>query len=545
MGFLDPKPLTPGALDAAMTGKINDAASGVRGALNAAIDAQGVASVGNGLSAWWTALLAWFQSLFIPAVVIFPTSNVAAKLAEAATAGLDAVFTPGTYTVPSGGWTWEATRHSLLAAGNVVFNATALTTGAAITVRGNDGRDYLVHDFMQATHRMQGIRINLPTSDATTVDGIVIQDVGAGSRGNSHVNLENIIVTHGRDQVFLGDNTWCVRFVNVFFNKAHRYGVNCDSGLNAGENYTFLGGTIAGAHNASGTAIGFYTTTTGNVDAYFFGTSFDYSDCDISHNSGIITANGCHFEGNNSSGPMVKLSYTPGSERTSFNMFGGVLAPTEAVTTRVSLIDCVTGNAIYVGLHEVKTGVWDKELEADLVRVISGLPTVRVIGGDLQTGGSGKQTFPGQPLQKLYNGGFDNGNLNGWSQGGIVTYTSQTAVKYSGTHALKMAGGGTVGSSFVAQTFDCEPGNHVFVGTQISSDTMTAGNVVLVVRFYAADGTTIISSQTLATVTANQAWTKYRNRYTAPAGTRTVQFRVLPTDLNGNVYVDECYAAVT
>lgn len=35
MSFLDPKPLTPGALDAAVTAKINDAGSAARGALNA------------------------------------------------------------------------------------------------------------------------------------------------------------------------------------------------------------------------------------------------------------------------------------------------------------------------------------------------------------------------------------------------------------------------------------------------------------------------------------------------------------------------------
>jgi hypothetical protein len=50
MGFLDPKPLTPGALDAAVTAKINDGASAVAGALNATF-VRFVDLAGNPISA--------------------------------------------------------------------------------------------------------------------------------------------------------------------------------------------------------------------------------------------------------------------------------------------------------------------------------------------------------------------------------------------------------------------------------------------------------------------------------------------------------------
>lgn len=444
----------------------------------------------------------------------------------------------GRYLCASG-LTWDATRCAIAGIGSVTLDHTPQTSGFALTVTGQASKDDngdTGYGFLQTIHKLEGLRIVGPDVDATVVDGIKFTDTSNGS----HVRVAGLDVFGFRDALYYDVNTWCIALHDCMIQHFHRYGANVNATTNAGENYSFYATTFSAGRNAGGSAVAFYTSPDANADCYFYGCSFDYNDTEFSHNSGIITLSGCHLE-NNAPRPMVKLSFTGGKEQTSFSMYGGSISPTE-VSARSELVELVSGDNIWCSLDAVKYSTYGKNL--NIYKITAGNPRVRIRGGNLNGGPGQTQALPGPMLNQLHNGDWELGADTGWSKGGTVAWTVQSTTKNSGTYALKAAGTGVVGATFMVQNVPCRPHDDLHYRVAVAADSMTGGSVAITIRWYAQDGTTQVSSSTIVTVSANQSFTEYRGKYRVPQGAHIAQFGIRPTDLNGNVYVDDCYVAL-
>lgn len=459
---------------------------------------------------------------------------VAAALAAGAAAGADVFFPPGTYKMNSG-ITWDATVHSVIGLGDARFNFTGMSSGYAITVIGQAAKG-TSFGFTPVRHRLSGVRIEGPDADATTVDCFKIEDTANVSNGS----LEHVYVYGFRDQVWLGQNSWLNGFYKCKFSHFHRYGINADAGSNAGEMYQFFGCSFDSSTNATtNTATGYFQAVGSAADAAFFGCSFDYNDVELEVQSGTVTLDGCHLE-NNRTGPMIKAAFTGGSEHTTITLNGGQISPTES-TTRSHYID-LTGDNIYVTINGVKWNTFNRG-GAELVKVISGGPSIRFIGGDIVTGGTGSTPIPSQTINVLQNPGFETTTLAGWTTGALVTYSNQTANVHSGTRAARIVGTGGAGTSSMTQKFPVRPGEVVHLSAWLASSSMTAGSVAFSIVWKAQDGTTTVGSTgTLATISANQAYTFVGSRRIAPVQAGFAMIEFFSTNLNGTVDIDDVYA---
>jgi lysophospholipase L1-like esterase len=468
------------------------------------------------------------------------TAAFTTALTAASTGKLNLIIPAGTYKLTSG-ITWDCEAGSLLGQGMVFLDFSSMTSGYAITVRGVNARGSSFNN-RSSTHRISGLQITGPDTDATSVDCFLAQDAPGGSGNLSQVNVADLYVFGFRDQWFFGDNTWCWRFENCTFGHAHRRIMAFFSGLNAGENYSFHGCTFFSSANASThAATAVYGDVAGNSDAYFFGCSFDYNDVEIDWNSGICNLVGCHLEDNaNNGNAMVKLSYTGGNAHTTFSMSGGSISPTETTPGRDHLIE-TTGSNVAVSFSGVKVSCFS--YGTNLVKVLSGTPSYSWQGGDFDTNTGAVISSPGPLGNALYNGDFELGNTTGWSNGGTIAYTAQTVTVASGTYALKMAGTGVVATSFIRQGFICPPNVDMIVYADMAADTMTGGNVAFQVQFKAQDLTTIATT-TVTTVSANQAFTRNGAKLRTPAGAAFVLILFAPANLNGNVYADNVYCTI-
>jgi hypothetical protein len=459
-------------------------------------------------------------------------------LTAAASGNFDIIVPAGTYKLTSG-ITWDCEAGSLIGQGMATLDFSSMSSGYAVTVKGVSGRSSSLNNH-STTHELTGLQITGPDTDGTTVDGFLIQDVPSGSGNLSQVNVSDLYVFGFRDQFYFGDNTWCWRFQNCTLGHAHRRILSMFSGLNAGENYSFYGCTLFSSTNASFTATAVYGDVAGNVDAYFYGCSFDYNDVEFDWNSGVLNLIGCHVEDHaNNGNPMVKLSYTGGNAHTTFTMSGGDISPTETTPGRDHLIE-TTGSNIALTFSGVKVGCFGQG--TDLIKVLSGTPSYSWQGGDFDTDTGAVIAKPGSLANVLYNGDFELGNTTGWNNGGTVTYSAQSTTKASGTYGLKIAGVGTAGTSFIRQTYTCPPSVDVIVYADLASDTMTGGSVAFQVQFKAQDLTTI-STTTIATISANQSFTRAGTKVRTPAGAAFMYVLFAPSSLNGNVYADNVYCA--
>lgn len=458
-----------------------------------------------------------------------------AALTAASAGNLDVVVPSGTYRLNSG-LTWDCAAGSFEADGYVALDFSGMGSGYALTVRGVDGRDSVFNN-RSSTHRLAGFQITGPDTDATTVDFLLAVDGG----NLSQVNVSDLYVYGFRDQFYFGNNTWCWRFQNCTLGHAHRRVVSMFSGTNAGENYSFYGCTFFSSTNAASTATAVYGDVAGNSDAYFFGCSFDYNDVELDWNSGVANLVGCHVEDHaNNSNPMVKLTYTGGNAHTTFTMTGGSVSPTESTPGRDHLIE-TTGDNVSVSFTGVKVGCYG--MGTDLVKVISGSPAYSWQGGDLDTNTGTVLATPGSLGNVLRNGDFELGALTGWSNGGTIAYTAQTGTVASGTYALKMAGTGVVATSYIRQIYSCPPSVDIHAYADLAADTVTGGSVAFQVQFK-DQALNTISTSTVTTISANQSMTRAGTKVRSPRGTAYVYILFAPTNLNGNVYADNCYAAV-
>lgn len=435
------------------------------------------------------------------------------------------------------GITWDAFTHSIIGKGQAELNFTGMTTGTAITVRGRSG--YKPGDadrnssleFITTLHSASGFKVTGSLDQSYTADGFVISD----PLNISYVSFEDIFVQGFRDQFVLQDKTWCITWTKCFLRHAFRHALNIEAVVDAGENYNFFGGGIADVRCKAGDASAIYSTPGSNADIYFHSTSFDYNDYAFDYNSGVIGFYGCHLEGSREI-PFGKLSYTPGQELTTCQIIGGTLAATELTTVRPSLIDCVSGDQILVSLDGVKLNTLSKAYE--IVRVLSGSPIVIQRGLHMATA-----VRPSGAANRLHNGSFDTGTTDGWTKTAVAgtTYTAQTTIKRSGTHALEISGPGTSGTSTMTQRFPVSPGQQLLVEAWLANSAMSAGSAFLQARFMAADGVALLATTTVATVSSASpsAFTRATAKCTAPKGSSSVDVTVRTSDLNGTLHVDD------
>lgn len=467
------------------------------------------------------------------------TSAVEATVAAAVAAGGGIVWFGMNHTV-------KLTHRIDLPVGRVAYKGNGVTLDCSTVPDGDlfavrfvpDTTDALVY-----TNWVEGVRILGPLSEARTLDGVFIGRLSGAPSGNvAGFAFRNVAVRGFRDNWVFGDQSWLFGFFQCASLAAWRRGYNIDAATNAGENYNFHGGVVADCRNAGGTAVGLYLSQAGAADVHCHGMSFDYDNVEVDVQSGTLSLHGCHLENYSTVAPMVRAVATGGFEHTTVSLLGCQVSPTEA-TTRPCLVE-LTGDNTYFTAVGTKWNTFNRG-GTELARVLSGTPGVRFVGGDVVVGGTGVAPLLSKAVNVLQNGDFEAGTLAGWTTGGTVTYTAQSVTKNSGTWAAKIAGTGVAGTTSAAQKFPVRPGETVHLAGYLAADTMTAGNTVLRIVWKGADGTTTVgSAQTIATVSANQAFTFVGSRRTVPTGVAYCQVELLSTNLAGNVYADDLLAAV-
>lgn len=208
----------------------------------------------------------------------------ATLLATASTSNrLDIFFPPGNWAFDSPWPTIDPIKVRIRGAGtfHTTIDFTGASAGPVISVQKATGENY--------QHVVLGdLRIALPTSGATTVDGI---SLGGSSTYANQCVFERIHIDNGRDQIIGNSNTWNVEFVNCTARNAGRYGFSSTGTLtNQGEGLRWIGGAIFGS-----TTDCIFISSGAELECV--GMSLDYSNHLATVQSGSrLDFTNCHFE---------------------------------------------------------------------------------------------------------------------------------------------------------------------------------------------------------------------------------------------------------
>jgi hypothetical protein len=424
---------------------------------------------------------------------------------------------------------WDGGRYSIRGVGKACLDFSSMSSGYAINALGQNTSTEDAYD--NSAHVFSNIKVKGLDNDVCTVDAFHFEDGYNGSM----LTLLNVIVLGFRDQFVYGSTEWIIRMIACSGARAHRYIHNYLGLANSLENISYYGCAFYNAHNANNNAEALHVATSVNLDANFFGCSFDYNDIEGKIHGGQFTFEGCHIE-DRSPNPMFSL-IADTSSIPSLHFSGGKILPAETVVGRDHIID-TTGANIVITISGTMIDGYNKSLE--LIKSLdTNIPKLNLNLGLLSTGGTGNPyTYPSKLLNRFVNGDFETGNLNGWTQNlGTYPFTVQGTTVHGGTNALSVASGTSFG--WISQKFNCKPGESFLVRGWKNITTLTGGSIYLRAITYDQAGNQV-GVPTLELINAvTSGWVGIGGKYTIPAGVANVEIQIYVTGFTGQAYFDD------
>lgn len=474
------------------------------------------------------------------------TAALTTAISNAQAAGQSLQLLSGTYKL-STGLTWDLTLGSLTGTAGTVIDATAMTSGAAITISTSSGATGVAH--RAAKYTVGGFELTGPDTDATTVDAFSITNA---ANGTDQGTIAHVFTYGFRDVLFYGNQTWCVTALKVVAGHFHRYGVYMPPSTNAGENQNFYSCTwYSSSGNAGGTATA--VKITGNAEANFYACSFDYNGYEASIEAGTARFYGCHFE-NSGTNNLVRVQQgVTSSARTIVEFHSSSWNLTETTGTGRACVEIMSGSLSKVHVTWFGGSFSSSNQPYRLyINNSTAAPRIRHDGVYLDTTGTSSNGIIGDETNILVAGGFEGPATFGtapsyaqWAHGGTVTYTIDSGNPRSGTYAMKMVGAAGGATTAASQYFAITPTLTPYtVIAWMACTAYTSGSVSFRAQWLAADKTTVLRTdnvgQTSGAVTAVQGYKPYVGTFVPPAGAAfgNVNF-YCSSDFSGTVYVDD------
>lgn len=420
-----------------------------------------------------------------------------------------------------------------------------LTNGYAIEIVPG------THD--QLTIALENGYILGPNDSTNNTDGIFIGCPDDLTGDTAHETINNIIIDGFRDNLILGNQTWCNSFYNVKNIHFWRNAINFNTVINAGENIQFYGGVISNGRTG---AVAVYTGQNINPDVSFHSTSFDYCDAFFNVSGGHYSLFGCHQE-NNTNNPMIKITFVAGNNPINFSIFGGSMAagpqtntssttPVENSNGRPWYVD-LTGDKIAFTADNVDTYLYNKSSE--LVHVNSGSPQINIRSPHLSPKGGNPPDIC-EYTNQLWNGNFESStDLQGWNLNtGTGNWTIDSSVYYSGTKsACYTVSSGTSSGSLTQDIIGLWPGKMLLFSGYFKTN-LSAGNITIRLQSFNTKGD-LISDWTMDSTTGCSLsditdWARIGMGYIIPAGVVKFTFQIYAQNVTGQVWTDKMQAWV-
>jgi len=141
----------------------------------------------------------------------------------------------------------------------------------------------------------------------------------------------------------------------------------------------------------------------------------------------------------------------------------------------------------------------------------------------------------------LTNGGFEIGNLSGWTEdGGTTYYTITTTPTHTDTYALKFAGGVGDVKAIESDKIAIAAGSNYLLNFYIKNEGAIASAASVYIRWYADSGDTVpISASNTPVISSNTEWLYKYVTSVAPATANYATVRINAINTAGIFYLDD------
>lgn len=418
-----------------------------------------------------------------------------------------------------------------------ILDFSGMTSGVAITINPPldpygeyaNIRDVLCNGYIKG-----------PTNDATTVDGIKIDRVTAGTGVLTGMSFRNILTKGFRDGIFYDRGAYINHLYNVSIVGAKRYGLNYPGSQYAGENLSMFGGRISDCANTGLTGTGIFMGAGGANQLHLFGTSLDYNDINAVMQSGRLKIFGGNLE-NNKTSPMFQLDGTGAGDWVELHIAGDI-SNTEVAPGRPTLIS-VTGDRCFV---DVSSAHWYAyQMTTEMITVVSGLPKITYVGATvLATGGSAQQPKISSYANLIYQG-QDAGTpvATPWTPvSGNVAVSVGVGQGIAGGNSIRGIWTGAASSDFYYE-LPILPSQILMAELNLKVTALASGGVFVRIRFLDVGGN-LIQNFDAVSYNAVGGYNKSSSWYRAPRGSAKVRIDIWSGANTATVDVDDVMAWV-
>ena len=260
------------------------------------------------------------------------------------------VIPRGTYKISSPGITADASYHSIRGF-NAILNASSMTTGAAITIRGSVDTPYI-----QATQSYEGFRIVGPGMTTGTASGLILTESTTIGIGPSHISFSNLVVQDFATAMKFGTGAYTISVIssNFFSNGTCLY---TDSTVfNGGQQMSFFGTRFHSSNLA-------LEASNANAGFFFSACSFDYNAKQFNISGTKVYLANCHVEAGKTT--YTSTPITLAGDGGTFIMFGGWLLQTGAsAATNGYVVDTTASgglalfDGVFINNSQTSTGLF-------------------------------------------------------------------------------------------------------------------------------------------------------------------------------------------
>lgn len=424
----------------------------------------------------------------------------------------------------------------------LVLDASSLTSGTVITLNGNGGSPYSRYS---DSLPYENFTVLGNTTAGTTTTLMSVAGGGTYAGEVSGAVLRQFVLNGGGTGMSLGANVYIFFAENFRIMNQLAVGLDVPAGVNAGENVCFRAGQISNVISGSSTGIGIRLQAAANdYGVRLQNVSVDYNDQAFEILGGELFFDQCYLEMNNTANPIGSIALTSPALVAGMQFFGGEIALSETTTARVNIFTIAGGVNTRIKFIGTRfAGNLSTLPTAQLVNITDGGASTVIIEGCTSDGIYKGNALKGI-LNRVYNGDFELGNLNGWTTSGTsYTWTADSTNPHSGTWAMKVVSATANNGTAVSNPITVRPGQQVLTDGWVDLTAFTQGSVQLFVQ-YASDAA---FADIIASDNAGGPYTATTSGYTesnyvgaAPQGANYARINVTcASSFEGTAYFDD------
>lgn len=364
----------------------------------------------------------------------------------------------------------------------MLLNATTLTSGNVFNLVATGASPYAQY---ADSGRIQNFSLLGPTTGTPTTVMLNIAGSSPEAGQVSGAVLRGFNINGGAIAIQLNQAVYILTVKDFTIQNQLTNGIYMPLGVNSGEKITFTHGQISNVTNSSHTGTAIYLPASANdASLRLIDVSLDYSDQVFNVEGGQIFFSQCYIENNQTANPVGSIALTSPASIAGVQFDQSEIAISESTAARANWFTIAGGATTRLKFNNCRFAASAAaKTTAQLVNITDGGSSV--FGTDNCTSDYVQYgTSLSGVINRVYNGGAELGNLNGWTTTATSpnAWSASTTNPHSGAYSISYVATAAANGTANSNPINVRPGQQIVTDAWIDITAYTQGAVEIYVQ---------------------------------------------------------------